>query len=392
MSLDIPTLLVMGSFAAACSGSILIGAWWLNQRAPALGYLGLAGLFLSGGIFLLLVGQTMQDKLLLDFGNILLALSQGFVWKGARAFDLKPAPLAIVFLGSIVLMLASALPVFQNSIANLGLLINAAYLYAAATTLWLQRKPLLPARWPMIIFTTVHATVMLMGAISMSDGATHLVPRLMSFFGVIHFESILFSFATAMCMIALVKGRSEAASKLIASIDSLTGIANRASFISSAEKILERCRVEGVPVSIIMFDLDFFKSINDTHGHAVGDAVIRKFCEVTNAALRHTDVFGRLGGEEFAVVSPRSSVEPTCVKAERIRVAFFESCRAIKDREVNATVSGGVAASGDGETTLSMLLEQADEALYRAKAAGRNRVKRAGQFQTNGATGVIRVA
>jgi diguanylate cyclase (GGDEF)-like protein len=129
----------------------------------------------------------------------------------------------------------------------------------------------------------------------------------------------------------------------------------------------------------MMFDLDRFKAINDRYGHAIGDAVIRKFCEITAAALRPNDVFGRMGGEEFAVVLPGSSIEAACVRADRIRSSFAENCRLVRKFQVNATVSGGVSASANAEQTLEALLERSDLALYDAKAEGRNRIKRAEQ-------------
>ncbi len=143
-----------------------------------------------------------------------------------------------------------------------------------------------------------------------------------------------------------------------------------------------------------MFDLDRFKLVNDKHGHAVGDAVLRKFCEVVAAALRPSDVFGRIGGEEFAVVLPGSSIEAASIRAERIRVTFAKNCRFIGNRQVTATVSGGVSVSVNAEHALSTLLEYSDEALYRAKAGGRNRIKRADQPEPDGGglSTVIRVA
>ena len=90
---------------------------------------------------------------------------------------------------------------------------------------------------------------------------------------------------------------------------------------------MERCRHECAPVSVMMFDLDRFKAVNDTHGHAVGDDVLRKFSEVLAKALRPNDVFGRIGGEEFAVVLPGSGIEAACVRAERIRASFAENSR-----------------------------------------------------------------
>ena len=124
----------------------------------------------------------------------------------------------------------------------------------------------------------------------------------------------------------------------------------------------------------------------------MGDTVIRKFCEVTAAALRPNDVFGRLGGEEFAVVLPGSSIEAAHARAERIRVAFAASSRFVGNRPVDATVSCGLSASSDTEQTLNASLDASDTALYRAKTQGRNRVERADQSKPQGGfSTVIRV-
>jgi diguanylate cyclase (GGDEF)-like protein len=146
-------------------------------------------------------------------------------------------------------------------------------------------------------------------------------------------------------------------------------------------------------MTVMMFDLDRFKRINDTHGHATGDAVIRTFCTTVAAALRPNDIFGRLGGEEFAVVLPGSSIEAAHVRAERIRCAFAANGRFIGVRRVDATVSCGLSVSIKGDQTLTDLLEEADWALYDAKASGRNRVKRSGELRpAGGSPTVIRVA
>ena len=154
--------------------------------------------------------------------------------------------------------------------------------------------------------------------------------------------------------------------------------------MESAGRVVERCRRDGAPVSVMMFDLDLFKAVNDTHGHAIGDAVIRKFCEVTASALRPSDIFGRIGGEEFAVVLSGLGIEAAYARADKIRVSFAENCRFIGDHQVDTTVSGGVSTSVNGEQTLSALLEYSDVALYRAKTEGRNRVERAHQPNPEG--------
>jgi diguanylate cyclase (GGDEF)-like protein len=121
--------------------------------------------------------------------------------------------------------------------------------------------------------------------------------------------------------------------------------------------------------------------------------VLRKFCEVTAVALRPHDLFGRIGGEEFAVIMPGCSIEAAFVRADRIRGSFVESCRSVGKHQVKATVSGGVAADETAAETLDALLECSDAALYEAKAEGRNRIKRANQRPSaEGLSNVFRVA
>ena len=153
------------------------------------------------------------------------------------------------------------------------------------------------------------------------------IPTALSLFGLINFESVLFLLGSAVFLLALVKEREEMVSRIAASTDPLTGIDNRGGFMLRGDRVVDRCRRDGSPVSVLMFDLDRFKKINDTFGHAVGDAALLKFCEVASGALRPNDVFGRIGGEEFAVVLPGSGIEAAWVRAERIRTSFMERCR-----------------------------------------------------------------
>jgi diguanylate cyclase (GGDEF)-like protein len=395
MHLDLPTLMAMGSFIAACAGVVLLVAWSQNREISALAQWGLSDIVFAAGIFSLMLGSVLHQPLASILGGSVLALATGLVWKAARTLDAKPAPLVLVLLGMVVVGLASAIPGTRNFTSLLSMAISAVYLYATVTTLWFGRQERLPARWPIIVFTAVHATVLLIGAYSTLSGSTgpDQIPSVFSFFGLIHFEHNIYVLGTAVFILALVKERSEAASKMAAHIDPLTGIANRGAFMESAERVVERCRRESAPVSVMMFDLDQFKAVNDTHGHAVGDAVIRKFCEVTSAALRPNDVFGRIGGEEFAVVLPGSSIEAAYVRANRIRASFSENCRVIGDHQVNTTVSSGVSVTMNGEQTLSALLEYSDIALYRAKTQGRNCVITANLPKPEGSlSNVLRVA
>jgi diguanylate cyclase (GGDEF)-like protein len=393
MHLDTLTLFAMGSFVAACAGVMLLGAWWQNRKIPALALWGVADIITALGIISLTPGPILNRPAGPLVGIFLLTLAAGLIWKAARSFDGKPASLLVAVFGAMLVALIIAIPATRHTLGWLSLAINTIYLFAAATTLLIGREERLAARWPLIILMSVHAGVLLIGACSTLNGSLHPgeVPPVMSLFGIVHFEGIVFTLGTAIFILALVNERNEAASRMAARVDPLTGIANRAAFMDGAARIVERCRRENLPVSVLMCDLDRFKAINDTHGHAVGDAVIRKFCDVVTALLRPNDVFGRLGGEEFAVVLPRSGIGAACARADRIRAAFAENCRAIEDHEVAATVSCGVATSRNAE--LKELLELSDLALYRAKAEGRNRVRRADQLLPEGSqSNIIRVA
>jgi diguanylate cyclase (GGDEF)-like protein len=394
MQLDLPTLMVMQSFALACAGAVLLFAWLQNRIVSALALWGFADVIAAAGILSLMLGFTLHQQAWLAIGGILLPFQSSLIWKAARIIDSKPAPLIFVLLGPLVVGLAGAVPGLRSTAGSLSLIAGAVYSVVTATTLWPDKEQL-AARWPLMGLSGVHAAALLIGTYTTFSGATgpDIVPSITSSFGFIYFESIIFTIGTSVFILALVKERNEVVGRTAGRTDALTGIANRASFLERAERVLERCRRDGAPVSVMMFDLDRFKAVNDGHGHAVGDAVIRKFCEIITAALRPNDVFGRMGGEEFALVLPASSIEPAYVRAERMRASFAASCRFAGNHRVDATVSCGLSVSLRAEQTLTALLEDADAALYRAKSEGRNRVRRADQSKPEGGSStVIRVA
>jgi diguanylate cyclase (GGDEF)-like protein len=161
-------------------------------------------------------------------------------------------------------------------------------------------------------------------------------------------------------------------------IDPLTGVGNRRAFFERGEKLLHRSAFESRPTVLLLFDLDRFKRVNDTFGHHAGDQVLRAFCGAATAALRPDDLFGRLGGEEFASLLPETSLDEGIVVAERIRSSFEATALEVGANKLAATVSVGAAMSIDPSRKLDDLIKAADRALYLAKANGRNRVERAG--------------
>ncbi len=160
-----------------------------------------------------------------------------------------------------------------------------------------------------------------------------------------------------------------------ARLDDLTGMCNRRYFMKQAQREISRARRHPQPLSLLMMDLDFFKQINDRHGHLVGDAVLRHLADLCRHMLREEDILGRLGGEEFAVLLPDTDQHKALEAAERIRQSVAESpLQQEQGPEVPFTLSIGVASLGAAIEDLEQLLGYADRALYAAKADGRNRV------------------
>lgn len=157
--------------------------------------------------------------------------------------------------------------------------------------------------------------------------------------------------------------------------DFLTGLPNRSHFFATAHKEFARCRRYQQPLSIGMVDLDHFKAINDTYGHEIGDQVLKKVAEVCMQTLRESDTIGRLGGEEFAVLWTETDQDQALEAAERLRLAIDIAKLPIeRGLPVQFTASIGVATLSADDANLDVFLNRADQALYEAKRAGRNKV------------------
>jgi len=178
---------------------------------------------------------------------------------------------------------------------------------------------------------------------------------------------------------AAIQERTEAerqtkALRELAAIDDMTGLRNRRDFLAHAETEWSRRERYGQALSLLILDIDSFKSINDRFGHDMGDQVIIGIANLCVKTKRQTDVAGRLGGEEFAILLPDTDVGGAALFAERLRLTIAREGPRLPDPNRSATVSIGVSTA-EMATTLQELLKQADAALYQAKNAGRNAVR-----------------
>lgn len=172
--------------------------------------------------------------------------------------------------------------------------------------------------------------------------------------------------------------RMQAASRdleRLASLDPLTGLLNARAFRAQSEACVASMRRSGLDCAVLFIDLDHFKSINDRHGHAAGDEVLRAVAELLQARLRRSDLLGRIGGEEFAALLPDTDAAGALQLAENLRQAVQTLQPVIEGGpRIEVTASIGVEAAPAGKGPFAELMRRADEAMYAAKQAGRNRV------------------
>jgi diguanylate cyclase (GGDEF)-like protein len=381
MALDFNTLFLVTIYVEAILGLLLLFAWVQNTAIYAVAWWGFADLLRAASIVLFGLYGTVSDLISIDLANVLLFTSFAFTWNGARLFDHRKPQWILVFAGAALWLVVSRIPAVAGSwdlrvLASSGII--TAYTWAAAYEFWRGRSEPLVSRWPTIFMLFAQGCLYLLR--TPIGAMLPWRPANMDMYNsvwltVLSFDALLFTISIAFILLAMAKERTEYRHKTASLIDPLTGIANRRAFLQDAEAQLKRQMTDPRPTAVLLLDLDNFKSINDRFGHAMGDRVLQMFAEVGSGCMHRFDIFGRLGGEEFAAVLVNTTRERALAVAEEIRATFADATREIESKPVVATVSIGLVISYDAVLDLSALLAQADHALYRAKDDGRNRIE-----------------
>jgi diguanylate cyclase (GGDEF)-like protein len=379
MSLDVNTLFLVTIYVEAILGLLLLFAWVQNTAIYAVAWWGFADLLRAASVMLFGMYGSVSDLISIDLANAILFTAFAVTWTGARVFDHRKPRWILLFGGATLWLVLCRIPAIQGS-WDLRMLLSSgiitAYTWATAYEFWRGRSEPLVSRWPAIFMFFAHGALYLLR----TPFGAMIAPVNNQVFAsvwitVLSFEALLFTIAIAFILLAMAKERTEHRHKTASLIDPLTGIANRRAFLQDAEVQLKRQATEPRPIAVLLLDLDNFKSINDRFGHAMGDRVLQMFAEVGSGCMRRFDIFGRLGGEEFAALLVDTSRERALAVAEQIRSSFVEVTGTVEGKPVVATVSIGVVISYDAVLDLSALLAQADHALYRAKDNGRNRIE-----------------
>lgn len=381
MTLDVHTLFMVTIYVEAILGLLLLFVWAQNMALRAVCWWGFAHLIRLASIGLFGTYGEAPDLISIDLANALLFTAFAVTWTGARVFDGRPVEPVYLVTGAVIWLLVCRLPLLTENMDTRSLIasaIIAGYIWLTAYEFWRGRDEPLVSRWPAVIMLFAQGALFLLRTPMV--GVLRGSPANDSMFGsvwmtVLSFESLLFTISTAFILLAMAKERTELRHRTAAMVDPLTGIANRRSFLQDASMLAKRHIGNPHPTAVLLIDLDHFKSINDRFGHALGDRVLAIFADAARKSMRGSDLFGRLGGEEFAAMLTETSREKAMAVAERIRESFAQMAQEVDGCSVCATVSIGLVHSQEQTLDVTELLAQADHALYYAKERGRNRVE-----------------
>jgi diguanylate cyclase (GGDEF)-like protein len=371
MSLDISTLVTAATGITGLLGIFLLVVWMQERTVRAMAWW--AAAYMIGAIAVALWGiQKDFAPYFSELPNALLFVSCGMIWNGARLFHGRSVLPSALVAGALIWFIACQIPAFEagsNGRIILSSIVIASYTFLTAMELRRERRRAL--RWIAVGAPILHATVFLspIAVILLWPSETSTE----AWFAVFALQTLLYVVGTAFVVVVMANERTTAQYKTAAMTDPLTGLFNRRAFFAAANSMIATQMRKKKPVSVLAFDLDRFKSVNDRFGHAIGDETLRLFAATASANMRTSDVVGRLGGEEFVAILPGNLSEAVIV-AERVRAAFEVAGVEIGGQQIGATVSIGVAEAGPPLAEFGELLARADAALYRAKHGGRNRV------------------
>jgi len=378
MVLDTVTLRIAFALMALVLGLLFYFSAYRHTRSPYSGWWCLALVFFLAGSAAFLLDGTGHQWWANPLGNVLLVHGGVAVWAGARSLREVP-PQRWLFTGlPLLTLVASALdnpatntwsggPVFLGAMSlTIGL---------ASRELWRLepgysrvRVPMAAAAGGLAVFYFGRFIFFLLEG---QDG-----PTFVTYFGseVTTLVTMVLLVVVSFSMAALSSEQQTRALRMVATRDDLTGLLNRKAFVEIATEHLADPAVTRATGALILADLDHFKAVNDTYGHAAGDVALQAFARACQDTVRTTDLAGRYGGEEFVLLIPGASAD----RAERIADAISQRLADSARREGPRmpTVSYGIATYDAGTPDLDALVAAADAALYEAKSQGRNRTAR----------------
>ncbi|MBB2203657.1 GGDEF domain-containing protein [Gluconacetobacter takamatsuzukensis] len=319
------------------------------------------------GVPLVVTRPTVPDFIAIPIGNGILLFALALFWQATRQLNGRPLSCRGLAVPVLIWLACYALPQFRHSvIMRVEIAMVMAMVLVVLALRELIRLPRETRSHQMLIVVSCLHVVTCVGRVVLV-GVPALAAWVPLMLATIPFEMLTYIVLWPGLMLTLVAERAILEARAAALRDDMTGVLNRRGFWQAADIVVLR--------GVLLFDIDHFKRVNDTFGHATGDRVIRHFSTVAMAVLGEEAVFGRIGGEEFAAAVSGLSDDELGALAERVRIAFAQT--PLSD-DLLATVSVGYASASLPDPSLGEQMALADAALYCAKQGGRNRVEGAG--------------
>ena len=381
--LDVPTLIAINIILIFVAVMINIVVLKWNPEVPGVRYWVVGNLINASGLLLIFSRTTIPSLYSIVLANTLIVIGFYILYLGFRAHRGKKAAdmATIIPLLLLVFLFAAAFAYLTYGWRDLALRVALVSWVTAFLCFVIAIEVAgIPSR-DRFLTRGFAVLIAFNGVLNLTRSvATLVIPPSKAFFEgggmatLAFIESSVAIFIFTVGYILLISDHLLGQLRQQAEIDFLTNVFNSRSFIKLVEKALATARRDQTTLSLVSIDLDRFKKVNDTYGHAAGDAVLRHFSATVTESLRPGDILGRMGGEEFMVLLPDTEMSEASGVAERLRRNVEQSVVQFEAIRVALTISLGVANAPHGEKSFDLLAKESDIALYKAKRAGRNRV------------------
>lgn len=385
--LDLRTLAVVLMVVTAFLSLTMYFIWRVQKTYPGFGWWTLANLVAAVGFALLSLRGMAPDFLSIILGNTLAIVSNLLCVEGNHKFlGLKDSKwIGLGATGAYFLLISYF--TYQNDNVIHRIAVSSLFIGSISAYNWFifsrntgtQRSYTYQfARLTYLGITTLML-LRILGTYTISDIKDFYAPDIVQ--SIVYLTFIVFAVLWTFQYVILNNERlqkelqtAQIELEQLATTDFLTGLHNRRNFLEIGRREVQRARRFRHPLTVVMFDIDYFKKVNDTHGHATGDLVLTEIAALCQKNLRGSDVLGRLGGEEFAVLLPHTRISDASTIAEHLRTMIAQSETVLPAETIKITASFGVSALKDTDEEIEAVLRRADALLYQAKNQGRNRV------------------
>ena len=379
MGFDPLTLLTISVIALIAMGALLVILSFNEREAIALRWWGATFLLGASGIALLLSSPYDYKTLPRELASAVFLAAYGAMFAGCCVFNRRRACWPAIALGPVLWLalcwtLDPSVPVRVGVISGM----MACFCLACAAELRFGDRSAVRGRTGAAVVLVAHGLFYLSRSVLqpiLMPGKPWIEKVASPWGAILGAETLAFVFFFGFLTIAMTRERTAQRLRKASLEDVLTGIGNRRALIQSGRALLERCGASGHGIACILFDLDHFKTVNDTHGHDAGDRLLVRFATLAVESLPLNCLFCRIGGEEFAALLPHTDCAEASALAETIRARFEHSAIAGRNGPIMATVSAGISVTAPLDAGIEALLSRADINLYSAKARGRNRVE-----------------